>query len=130
MEIIKKLLFTDKKISLTNDERNIFNSLPNSSFKISVIDITSDSINDIVIKISFFNSKHTLEIKEICLYKYWGKMLWQGNRYIIPYDTLNDELKTDLVISSTMGLNIEVISNTVFSMTMVYELVQRQYTAL
>ena len=53
-------------------------------------------------------------------------MLWQGNRYIISYDTLNDELKTDLVISSTLGLNIDVICNKEFSITIVYELLQQR----
>ena len=126
MEIIKKLLFTDKKASLTNEERNIFNNLSSTSFKISVIDITTDSINDIVMKISSFDSMGKPVITEICLYKYWGKMLWQGNRYIISYDTLNDELKTDLVISSTLGLNIDVICNKEFSITIVYELLQQR----
>jgi len=126
MEIIKKLLFTDKKASLTNEERNIFNNLSSTSFKISVIDITTDSINDIVMKISSFDSMGKPVITEICLYKFWGKMLWQGNRYIISYDTLNDELKTDLVISSTLGLNIDVICNKEFSITIVYELLQQR----
>ena len=83
-------------------------------------------INDIVMKISSFDSMGKPVITEICLYKFWGKMLWQGNRYIISYDTLNDELKTDLVISSTLGLNIDVICNKEFSITIVYELLQQR----
>jgi len=120
--------FTDKKPTLTDDERIFLNGLSDMSFKISSIDITSDNIHDIVIKIHSLNSKRLSITTPICLYKYLDKEIKKDDRYIISYDTLNNEFKKEFIINSTIGLNIdiEIISNKEFSMTITYELVQKQ----
>lgn len=126
---VKTFTFTDKakKLAPTEKESTFFGSLSNTStsLKIAVIDITTDNINNIVIKTSTFNGRGYPVSTLIYLYKYWGRILWQGNRYIISYDALIDELKKDLIIESTIGMEIEIISDKDFSMTMVYELFHR-----
>jgi hypothetical protein len=125
---LKTFTFTDKKPTLTNDERIFLNGLSDMSFKISSIDIMSDNIEDIVIKIHSLNLKRLSITTPICLYKYLDKAIKKGDRYIISYDNLSDELKTEFIVSSTIGLNIEIelISNKEFSITIAYELVQKQ----
>lgn len=123
---LKTFIFTNNKTTLTNDERIFLNGLSDMSFKISSVDIMSDNIQDIIINIHSLNlGRHSIT-NPICLYKYLDKAIKKGDGYIISYDNLSDELKKEFIISSTIGLNIEIVSNKEFFITIPYELVQKQ----